>query len=660
VPSLMELLGDIGYAVDTPGAYARGLLAARPGERVSGRELFGLEEGTGNEILGLLAEMGLDPLNLLTVGGAGAAKAALPLLAMSKLDKAGDLGRAGMKLEDVLAHNKMVDELLEAGVMPQELAEKTLFSKSRHKPRAGVTPEEIVKAYTEFVPDARDYGLTDEQIVKLVEEQLSEPVHAVSSGAVGRDLAGGGLADLGELELPPARRSLQDDLDNLVESLSGGDPEDYGRSLQEARAAGGSGVTPIRLSPESETLADLFEEVRELSPAQHATSAADLDRFSDVLTSGGNIPVDLDVVGGGPWGGSGVYVAPEGKDAAYLLGRKKLQGMVAMENPLIIPGGRHYGPQGLQDFIRQNPELFPNLTDAQKALIGTATEGKISETSIGLADEAAELLKLDSLAAAEEEALLHAEEVWDTLSESKRGMAEDFMANEGLEIDHLVGKYQQHIGEGFMDGQDAESFESFLAKTMDEADHATEGFSFDEALDNPFGEVAEEMELQAKASELGATDEMLHGQPVSLFTPERASEIARGQGYDAVVYSEQGLEGKNWMDKLYEAGEYSQFREAVLEDPHFWLEVNLLYPETAERYLSSEGAGFLGARTGDPGHGQMFNIGPGGQPTAGKKIAVPKGSVPPENVQKALLAAIGFAGMNEVLKSMEKNREVAV
>ena len=114
------------------------------------------------------------------------------------------------------------------------------------------------------------------------------------------------------------------------------------------------------------------------------------------------------------------------------------------------------------------------------------------------------------------------------------------------------------------------------------------------------------------------------------------------------------------MDELFESGEYGEFREAVLEDPDFWLEINMLYPETAERYR--EAAGFSVPRTGDPGHGQLFNLGPLGEVVAPEKMILPKASksrVPGKDIQKAILAAIGVGGMNEVLKRMQEKRELA-
>lgn len=65
----MSLWEDLFYALDTPGALFRGVLAGRPGERVSGRELIGAEPGTLlGEGLGLGADLLLDPLNLLGAG----------------------------------------------------------------------------------------------------------------------------------------------------------------------------------------------------------------------------------------------------------------------------------------------------------------------------------------------------------------------------------------------------------------------------------------------------------------------------------------------------------------------------------------------------------------------------------------------------------------
>lgn len=68
-----EVLEGLMYGLDTPGAYTRGLLAGRPGERVSGQEMLG-EWGmeSPNPVLGILSEMTFDPLNL--IPGAALAK----------------------------------------------------------------------------------------------------------------------------------------------------------------------------------------------------------------------------------------------------------------------------------------------------------------------------------------------------------------------------------------------------------------------------------------------------------------------------------------------------------------------------------------------------------------------------------------------------------
>jgi GNAT superfamily N-acetyltransferase len=73
---IRDTLGAVGYALDTPGAYTRGLLAGRPGQRVGGREMLqdwgvvgenrpGLDWG---DAAGFGAEMLLDPLNAIGLG----------------------------------------------------------------------------------------------------------------------------------------------------------------------------------------------------------------------------------------------------------------------------------------------------------------------------------------------------------------------------------------------------------------------------------------------------------------------------------------------------------------------------------------------------------------------------------------------------------------
>jgi hypothetical protein len=79
---LLDALGFLGDTLDTPGSIARGLIHGDPGrafggifdpsQRVSGREMLGLEEGMGNELLGIGAGILTDPLTYL--GGLGLVK----------------------------------------------------------------------------------------------------------------------------------------------------------------------------------------------------------------------------------------------------------------------------------------------------------------------------------------------------------------------------------------------------------------------------------------------------------------------------------------------------------------------------------------------------------------------------------------------------------
>jgi len=74
----MSLLDTLSYVADTPGALLRGVLAGKPGHRATGREALHLGANKpgfdSGDIPGFLAEMLLDPVNLL--GGAGVLKGA--------------------------------------------------------------------------------------------------------------------------------------------------------------------------------------------------------------------------------------------------------------------------------------------------------------------------------------------------------------------------------------------------------------------------------------------------------------------------------------------------------------------------------------------------------------------------------------------------------
>jgi hypothetical protein len=67
--ALLDAIGDIGYALDTPGAYLRGALGGQIGNRMSGEEMlssYGMDAGP---IGGFAAEAVLDPLALAGLAG---------------------------------------------------------------------------------------------------------------------------------------------------------------------------------------------------------------------------------------------------------------------------------------------------------------------------------------------------------------------------------------------------------------------------------------------------------------------------------------------------------------------------------------------------------------------------------------------------------------
>lgn len=112
-----SLLGTLGYVLDTPGAYTRGVLAGRPGERVSGRELltdWGItDQNDPNawevaDFLGAGAEVVADPFFFLT-----------PL----KLTKAGRVLEAAGGLDDVFDAGKAVNQGIRQTTMNQTLGD---------------------------------------------------------------------------------------------------------------------------------------------------------------------------------------------------------------------------------------------------------------------------------------------------------------------------------------------------------------------------------------------------------------------------------------------------------------------------------------------------------------------------------------------------------
>lgn len=105
---LLEALGAVGYALDTPGAYLRGLLAGDLGQRRSGREMLekwgiidpnqaGFDPG---DVAGFGAEVLLDPFTWL---GGGLLKGASVLSKGAKSAKAASGIEAGLATNEALA-----------------------------------------------------------------------------------------------------------------------------------------------------------------------------------------------------------------------------------------------------------------------------------------------------------------------------------------------------------------------------------------------------------------------------------------------------------------------------------------------------------------------------------------------------------------------------
>lgn len=99
--ALSDILSGVGSTISAPGDYLRGLLAGQGGTRMGGRDMLeaqgilganqeGLDPG---DIAGFLAEMILDPLNLIPFG------------ALAGMAKAGKLGKAASNRAFSLADN---------------------------------------------------------------------------------------------------------------------------------------------------------------------------------------------------------------------------------------------------------------------------------------------------------------------------------------------------------------------------------------------------------------------------------------------------------------------------------------------------------------------------------------------------------------------------
>ena len=112
----MSLIEDFFYALDTPGAYARGALSGRLGRRASGEDVlrsWGAKDP--NKWAGIAAEMVLDPINLIP-GGLG-----LKALRGAKA---------------ATAANKATRIMIKKGAMPRRLAAETSVMDKAGKPMA--------------------------------------------------------------------------------------------------------------------------------------------------------------------------------------------------------------------------------------------------------------------------------------------------------------------------------------------------------------------------------------------------------------------------------------------------------------------------------------------------------------------------------------------
>lgn len=133
----MSLLEDAFYALDTPGAYARGALSGRLGKRASGEDVlraWGVNDP--NKWAGIAAEMVLDPINLIP----------------------GGLGLKALRgVKTAKAANKATRIMVRKGAMPAELAASTLVGK-------GGKPTALYHG-TQFPFDKVDLSKADPQAI---------------------------------------------------------------------------------------------------------------------------------------------------------------------------------------------------------------------------------------------------------------------------------------------------------------------------------------------------------------------------------------------------------------------------------------------------------------------------------------------------------------
>lgn len=187
---MLDILNDLAYAADTPGAYLRGVLGRRPGTRMSGREMLeslGLvnqDSGMLGDAAGMAANVVADPLNAIAF--------MLPL--MSKLGSAGKSFYPPGPLAKALGESP-------AGMNAVEVADAL-----------GPAQREIL--------DRAMYSLADKPA-------LTEALSRMNDASAERALAAG------------------------IEEMPGGlTPEDYGRHLAERVANSPIGDAPMHEAPD--------------------------------------------------------------------------------------------------------------------------------------------------------------------------------------------------------------------------------------------------------------------------------------------------------------------------------------------------------------------------------------------------------------------------
>lgn len=163
--NLMDLIDGVGYVLDTPGAYTRGLIAGRPGERVAGRDLlerYGIvganQEGLdAGDVGGFLAELLLDPTNLIG-GGAlkavtGANKGIRAANASSKAMRA-----AGAMPEEIARLTKLRDINVPESLNPAEATAAGPLKMYHGTKRSGIEARDIDPRYAGSNTDSGFYS----------------------------------------------------------------------------------------------------------------------------------------------------------------------------------------------------------------------------------------------------------------------------------------------------------------------------------------------------------------------------------------------------------------------------------------------------------------------------------------------------------------------